>query len=59
MGLLFLLGIFNSWSEARFAVLKDDALEKVGLTEVAFEPDNRTQFIAGLVLDHVFYRGLG
>ncbi|MEZ8010893.1 MULTISPECIES: endonuclease/exonuclease/phosphatase family protein [Vibrio] len=56
-GPVIFAGDFNSWSEARFAVLKD-ALEQVGLTEVAFEPDNRTQFMTGLVLDHVFYRGL-
>ncbi len=56
-GPVIFAGDFNSWSEARFTVLKE-ALEKVGLAEVAFEPDNRTQFITGLVLDHVFYRGL-
>ncbi|MDN3701209.1 endonuclease/exonuclease/phosphatase family protein [Vibrio artabrorum] len=56
-GPVIFAGDFNSWSEARFAVLKE-ALEKVGLTEVAFAPDNRTQFITGLMLDHVFYRGL-
>ncbi|MBY7661091.1 endonuclease/exonuclease/phosphatase family protein [Vibrio atlanticus] len=56
-GPVIFAGDFNSWSEARFAVLKE-ALEKVGLTEVVFDPDNRTQFMTGLVLDHVFYRGL-
>ncbi len=43
---------------ARIHATALDALEQVGLMEVAFEPDNRTQFITGLVLDHVFYRGL-
>ncbi|MEZ9633108.1 endonuclease/exonuclease/phosphatase family protein [Vibrio cyclitrophicus] len=56
-GPVIFAGDFNSWSEARFTVLKE-ALEKVGLTEVVFDPDNRTQFMTGLVLDHVFYRGL-
>ncbi|MEZ9255855.1 endonuclease/exonuclease/phosphatase family protein [Vibrio cyclitrophicus] len=56
-GPVIFAGDFNSWSEARFAVLKE-ALEKVGLTELVFDPDNRTQFMTGLVLDHVFYRGL-
>ncbi|MEZ9717244.1 endonuclease/exonuclease/phosphatase family protein [Vibrio cyclitrophicus] len=56
-GPVIFAGDFNSWSEARFAVLKE-ALEKVGLTEVVFDPDNRTQSMTGLVLDHVFYRGL-
>ncbi|MEC7939521.1 MAG: endonuclease/exonuclease/phosphatase family protein [Pseudomonadota bacterium] len=56
-GSIIFAGDFNSWSEARFTVLTEE-LEKVGLAEVAFEPDNRTQFITGLVLDHVFYRGL-
>ncbi|WP_299686838.1 endonuclease/exonuclease/phosphatase family protein [uncultured Vibrio sp.] len=56
-GPVIFAGDFNSWSEARFAVLKD-ALQQVGLTEVVFEPDNRTQFMTGLVLDHIFYRGL-
>lgn len=56
-GPVLFAGDFNSWSKSRFTVLKD-ALEKVGLTEVDFDPDNRTQFMTGLVLDHVFYRGL-
>ncbi len=56
-GPIIFAGDFNSWSEARFTVLKG-ALKKVGLQEVTFEPDNRTQFVTGLPLDHVFYRGL-
>ncbi|NOH98477.1 endonuclease/exonuclease/phosphatase family protein [Vibrio sp. 99-70-13A1] len=56
-GPIIFAGDFNSWSEARFTVLRA-ALKKVGLQEVTFEPDNRTQFITGLPLDHVFYSGL-
>ena len=56
-GPIIFAGDFNSWSEARFTVLKA-VLKKVGLQEVTFDPDNRTQFITGLPLDHVFYRGL-
>ncbi|MGF1754472.1 endonuclease/exonuclease/phosphatase family protein [Vibrio makurazakiensis] len=56
-GPMIFAGDFNSWSEARMNTLKVE-LQKVGLSEVMFMPDNRTQFISGLVLDHVFYRGL-
>lgn len=56
-GPMIFAGDFNSWSEARMETLKVE-LQKVGLNEVMFMPDNRTQFISGLVLDHVFYRGL-
>ncbi|MDK9738572.1 endonuclease/exonuclease/phosphatase family protein [Vibrio sp. D404a] len=56
-GPVIFAGDFNSWSEARFEVLQK-ALGEVGLAEVAFTPDNRTQFVTGLVLDHIFYRGL-
>lgn len=56
-GPVIFAGDFNSWSEARFEVLQQ-ALEEVGLSEVAFSPDHRTQFVTGLVLDHIFYRGL-
>ncbi|MCG9596644.1 endonuclease/exonuclease/phosphatase family protein [Vibrio sp. Isolate25] len=50
-------GDFNSWSEQRLKVMKQvlDALE---MEEASYEPDNRTQFMTGLPLDHVFYRGL-
>ena len=56
-GPVIFAGDFNSWSEARFEVLQK-ALGEVGLAEVAFNPDHRTQFVTGLVLDHIFYRGL-
>ncbi|NAW89958.1 hypothetical protein B9J88_00905 [Vibrio sp. V05_P4A8T149] len=50
-------GDFNSWSQARMDTLTA-ALNRVGLKEVSFEPDHRVQFVTGLVLDHLFYRGL-
>lgn len=56
-GPIIFAGDFNSWSEARFDALQK-ALNEVGLAEVAFSPDHRTQFVTGLVLDHIFYRGL-
>ncbi|GHY80674.1 hypothetical protein VCSRO169_1785 [Vibrio cholerae] len=56
-GPVIVAGDFNSWSEARMALLSTQ-LASVGLQEVRFSPDNRTTFINGLPLDHVFYRGL-
>lgn len=50
-------GDFNSWSQARMDTLTA-AFNRVGLKEVLFEPDHRVQFVTGLVLDHLFYRGL-
>ncbi|ASU23567.1 hypothetical protein CCZ37_09805 [Vibrio qinghaiensis] len=56
-GPLIVGGDFNSWSQARMDTLTA-ALNRVGLQEVSFEPDHRVQFVTGLVLDHLFYRGL-
>ena len=56
-GPVIVAGDFNSWSEERFAVMSK-ALTSLGLEEVDYQPDNRTQFVTGLPLDHVFYRGL-
>lgn len=56
-GPVIVAGDFNSWSEARMALLSA-ALTEIGLQAVVFESDNRTTFINGLPLDHVFYRGL-
>lgn len=56
-GPIIVAGDFNSWSESRLQVMKQ-ALERVGLLEATYGIDNRTQFITGLPLDHVFYRGL-
>ncbi|MCL9782154.1 endonuclease/exonuclease/phosphatase family protein [Vibrio sp. S4M6] len=50
-------GDFNSWSAVRWKVLKRN-LHEIGVEEVPFSPDNRKQFINGLPLDHLFYRGL-
>lgn len=57
VGPAIVAGDFNSWSEARLELLSTE-LESIGLQEVVFAPDNRTTFINGLALDHVFYRGL-
>jgi len=56
-GPIIVAGDFNSWSEERFSVMSK-ALASLGLQEVAYQPDHRTQFVTGLPLDHVFYRGL-
>ena len=56
-GPVIVAGDFNSWSETRVAVV-EQALNKLGLKEVDYFPDNRSQFITGYALDHVFYRGL-
>lgn len=56
-GPVIVAGDFNSWSEARLKVMSQ-ALQRVGLKEVSYDIDNRKQFITGLPLDHVFYRGL-
>ncbi|CAH0540964.1 endonuclease/exonuclease/phosphatase family protein [Vibrio marisflavi] len=50
-------GDFNSWSAGRLKVLKRN-LHEIGVEEAKFSPDNRRQFINGLPLDHLFYRGL-
>lgn len=56
-GPVILAGDFNSWNEERWSTLQD-IVEKLALQEVVFQPDLRTRFITGRVLDHVFYRGL-
>ncbi|MDW1872991.1 endonuclease/exonuclease/phosphatase family protein, partial [Vibrio sp. Vb0598] len=56
-GPIVFAGDFNSWSEYRITAMKQ-ALREANLREVQFSPDHRTQFITGLPLDHVFYRGL-
>ncbi|MCW8332891.1 endonuclease/exonuclease/phosphatase family protein [Vibrio paucivorans] len=56
-GPIVFAGDFNSWSEERLAVMKSH-LEALDLQEVRFSPDHRKEFINGLPLDHVFYRGL-
>ncbi|MDF2155521.1 endonuclease/exonuclease/phosphatase family protein [Vibrio sp. CAU 1672] len=50
-------GDFNSWSEERLVTMTS-VLKLAGLEEVRFNPDYRTQFVTGLALDHVYYRGL-
>ncbi|GLT17263.1 UPF0294 protein [Vibrio zhanjiangensis] len=50
-------GDFNSWSATRLAII-EQALSPLGLKEVDYSPDNRSQFVTGYALDHIFYRGL-
>lgn len=57
VGPIIVAGDFNSWSEQRLAVMKQ-VLASVGVTEVTYQRDHRKQFINGLPLDHLFYRGL-
>lgn len=56
-GPMIVAGDFNSWSEERLLVMKS-LLDKLAVKEAVFQPDHRKQFINGLPLDHVFYRGL-
>ncbi|PFG55592.1 endonuclease/exonuclease/phosphatase (EEP) superfamily protein YafD [Vibrio sp. ES.051] len=56
-GPVLFAGDFNSWSESRVDAMSK-VLKAASLKEVTFSPDHRTQFITGLPLDHVFYRGL-
>lgn len=56
-GPMLVAGDFNSWSEERMTVMRQ-ALSGLALNAVTFTPDNRTQFLTGLQLDHIFYRGL-
>ncbi|NLS13173.1 endonuclease/exonuclease/phosphatase family protein [Vibrio sp. SM6] len=56
-GPLIIAGDFNSWSETRMATMRA-ALQSLGVQEVMFSPDLRTEFVTGLPLDHLFYRGL-
>ncbi|MGL6258180.1 endonuclease/exonuclease/phosphatase family protein [Vibrio sp. WXL210] len=56
-GPVILGGDFNSWSQDRMAVMQE-AVERMGLVAATFTPDARTEFITGLALDHIYYRGL-
>ncbi|MGF1719813.1 endonuclease/exonuclease/phosphatase family protein [Vibrio kyushuensis] len=56
-GPIILAGDFNSWNEERVAEL-NQVVEFLGLEAATFSPDHRKQFVNGLALDHVFYRGL-
>ncbi|EHK9548079.1 endonuclease/exonuclease/phosphatase family protein [Vibrio alginolyticus] len=57
VGPILFAGDFNSWSKSRVNAMRQ-ALKAADLQEVTFLPDHRVQFITGLPLDHVFYRGL-
>jgi endonuclease/exonuclease/phosphatase (EEP) superfamily protein YafD len=56
-GPVIFAGDLNTWSAARVEVINAH-LSKLGLRKVEFSPDNRTRFVNGLALDHVYYRGL-
>lgn len=56
-GPIIVAGDFNTWSEDRISVVREQA-SILGLEEVTFNEDYRTQFLTGLPLDHIFYRGL-
>jgi endonuclease/exonuclease/phosphatase (EEP) superfamily protein YafD len=56
-GPILLAGDFNTWSKERSDKLNRDANE-LDLTQVKFSPDDRTQFINGLPLDHIYYKDL-
>jgi endonuclease/exonuclease/phosphatase (EEP) superfamily protein YafD len=55
-GPIVFAGDFNTWSDARDAVVAETAA-RLGMTEVAFRDDQRSVFI-GRRFDHVFVRGL-
>lgn len=54
---MILGGDFNTWSDSRSQALRK-AMSNAGLIEVSFDPDNRSRFMDGEVLDHIYYRGL-
>ncbi len=55
-GPLVLAGDFNTWTDARSAVVKD-AAARLGLVEVAFDDDRRRVFF-GHQVDRIYVRGL-
>ncbi|PMJ94774.1 endonuclease/exonuclease/phosphatase family protein [Vibrio sp. 10N.261.55.A7] len=56
-GPIIFAGDFNSWSDERLGEMRKVMLP-LELKAVDFDPDERTQFLNGLALDHVFYRGM-
>lgn len=56
-GPIIFAGDFNTWNDSRMRVL-NDVMDDLGLSEAIFEQDQRTRFINGFVLDHIFFRGL-
>ena len=55
-GPMIIAGDFNSWSEARLAIVNTMA-EKLALRKLTYASKSRVR-IFGNALDHVFYRGL-
>ncbi|PWI34454.1 endonuclease/exonuclease/phosphatase family protein [Vibrio albus] len=56
-GPVLVAGDFNSWSSSRTEQLRED-MGRLGLKEVHFEPDHRTEVLTGYKLDHLFFRGM-
>jgi endonuclease/exonuclease/phosphatase (EEP) superfamily protein YafD len=55
-GPMILSGDFNTWSEARLAII-EELSGRLGLEPADFKTDLATK-IFGRVVDHVYYRGL-
>lgn len=55
-GPILLVGDFNTWSDARQAIV-DELVDALALQTVGFPDDQRSRFL-GQPVDHVFYRGL-
>lgn len=55
-GPVIVAGDFNTWSDKRRLLLQN-ALARYQFQEASYQPDERTR-VAGLPLDHLFYRGL-
>ncbi len=55
-GPVIVAGDFNTWSDKRRFLLQN-ALARYQFQEASYQPDERTR-VAGLPLDHLFYRGL-
>ncbi len=56
-GPIIFAGDFNTWSVERMSLVNQLLIER-GFRSTAFYPDHRTQFVTGLPLDHVYYKGL-
>ncbi len=55
-GPVIVAGDFNTWGDKR-RVLLQNTMARYQLQEASYQPDERTR-VAGLPLDHLFYRGL-
>lgn len=60
LGAIIFAGDFNTWSRARWLMLRQMA-RRLGLSAVAFEPEDTKKiknFLLSPPLDYIFYRGL-